>query len=312
MMGLHAKIRVGDNRGISLIEVVALIVIVAIVAATALKSMRPGMENARKRKTEREMEMIMKAIAGDPSIMSVAGGVRSDFGYVGDVGAFPPNLDALVENPGGYATWNGPYIPSDYIDGFQTDEWGREYVYDGSLELSTSGTGNQFHRKGSVDTTGILHNTVNGLVLDSDNNPPGSDFADSIEIIMIIPNGSGGLTESTCQPDAEGLFSLSSVPIGQHRLEAVYTPEVDTLARYVTVLPRHSEDELVRFNFGSVYFGDTSGGSSEEHLTLVEGTGSASGVSCQDVSFDIVNNTGSSINVTTIRAAWSGVTAYYS
>ncbi|MEW6411802.1 MAG: hypothetical protein AB1483_04920 [Candidatus Zixiibacteriota bacterium] len=312
MVGLRVLSRVGGDRGISLIEVVALIVIVAIVAATALKSMRPGMENARKRKTEREMEMIMKGIIGDPSVMSVAGGVRSDFGYVGDVGAFPPNLDALVENPGGYTTWNGPYIPSQYMDGYKIDEWGQEYIYDGALSLTTGGSSSQFRRHGSLDTTDILHNTLAGFVVDANDNPPGSDYADSIEVTITYPNGSGGLAANTANPDSTGHFSFSSIVMGQHLVEAVYLPEVDTLVRYVTVLPRHNEDEHIRMNFGSVYFAeDTSGGGGEGHLTLVDGTPLASGTGCRDVSFDIINNTGSDVTVTTIYAAWSGSAAYY-
>ena len=71
------------------------------------------------------MEMLARAIVGNPSLTQ--NGARSDFGYVGDVGAFPPNLQALYQSPGGYATWDGPYVTTSFaVDstGFKTDAWG--------------------------------------------------------------------------------------------------------------------------------------------------------------------------------------------
>ena len=84
-----------------------LIVLVGIVASVALQSMTRVTRDVRAVTTEREMEMIAEAIVGNPELTQA--GVRSDFGYVGDNGAFPPNLAALVSNPGGWSTWNGPY-----------------------------------------------------------------------------------------------------------------------------------------------------------------------------------------------------------
>ena len=69
---------------------------------------------ARTETTIARMDMLARAIAGDPNLIS--GGVRSDFGYVGDVGALPSNLDQLVTNPG-YSTWGGPYVRDEYSAG---------------------------------------------------------------------------------------------------------------------------------------------------------------------------------------------------
>ena len=52
---------INGERGISLVEVTILVVIVAIMAAVAMKSMTPALENARQRETEREMEMILSS-----------------------------------------------------------------------------------------------------------------------------------------------------------------------------------------------------------------------------------------------------------
>lgn len=304
-----------NNRGISLVEVTMLVVVVAILMAMAMKAMTPGIEDARKRKTEHEMEIIVEAIAGDPSIMSVAGGVRCDFGYVGDVGTFPPNLDALLENPGGYATWNGPYVPPEFADGITTDEWGQEYTYHGGLDVESHGSGSSMRHRGSNDSLDILYNTVNGLVRDANDSVPGSVYADSVDIEITIPDGAGSIVTKVYHPDSAGEFSLDSIPIGRHHLEAIYTPEVDTLTRYVAVIPRHNSEEYVRFNFASAWFSteDTSGGGggSDSMLTLVAGTQTASGSGCNDVSFDIANNTGDDITVTNMTVTWTGPTAWY-
>ena len=309
--GALSEIR--NDHGISLVEVTMLVVMVAIIMAVAMKAMTPGIEDARKRKTEHEMETIVKAIAGDPSIMSVAGGVRSDFGYVGDVGAFPPDLDALVENPGGLTTWNRPYIPTEHIEGFKTHEWGQEYTYNGGLDIVSNGSGSPMRHRGSSDSLDILYNTVSGYVRDVVDSLPGPVYDDSVDIEITIPDGAGSTMTKVYHPDSTGEFALDSIPIGRHLLEAIYTPEVDTLARYVAVIPRHNSEEYVRFNFASAWFSteDTSGGGTDSMLTLVEGTGTVSGAGCNDVSFDIANNTGDDVSITSMTVTWTGPTAYY-
>ena len=184
VMSQNIFCRVKNRRGISLIEVTIIIVIVAIVMAVAMQSMSPGMENARQRKTEHEMETIINAIAGDPSIMSVAGGMRSDFGYVGDVGSFPPNLNALVENPGGYSTWDGPYITPQFIAGFDTDEWGQAYSYNSGLAVTSTGSGTMIKKHSGNDSLDILRNAVNGLVKDVNDSVPGAVYCGSGRLFL--------------------------------------------------------------------------------------------------------------------------------
>lgn len=306
--------RISSIRGISLIEVTMLVVIVAIVMAVAMQSMTPGIENAKKRKTEHEMEAIIKAIAGDPSIMSVAGGVRSDFGYVGDVGAFPPNLEALAENPGGLSTWDGPYISPEYINGFMTDEWGQAYTYNGGLEVESHGSGSPMRHRSSSDSLDILYNTVYGWIRDANDSVPGLIWNDSVDVKITVPNGAGSVITKTYYPDSAGDFAFDSIPIGRHQVLVIYKPEVDTLMRLVTVVPRHGDDQVLRLNFASAWFSTedtTGGGGTDSMLTLVEGTESATGAECQDVTFDIVNNTGDDILVSEMTVTWDHPTAYY-
>ena len=152
-----------NRSGFSLIEMLVVIVVIGILAAVAMQSMTSTVQDVRQVRTEQEMEMLATAIVGNPGITQ--NNRRSDFGYVGDVGAFPPNLQALYQNPGGYATWDGPYLPPSYTQdsiGFKTDEWGRLYSYNGGVTISSTGSGSTISKK-VTDTPGdYLLNTING------------------------------------------------------------------------------------------------------------------------------------------------------
>ncbi len=244
-----------QDSGFSLIELTVVIVVVGILLTMAMQSVNVLVRDSRRTATEREMEMLAHAIVGRPDITT--DGYRSDFGYVGDVGAFPPDLQALYENPGGYATWDGPYLPpriAQDSNGFKLDEWGAPYTYTGGLTITSTGSGNFITRKIADDLDDYLCNTLNGNIEDVNGNPPGNIYTDSIAIKCTRPDGTGGLEISTYAPDSAGAFVLDSVPVGRHRLLIIYEPAADTLVRYATILPRHREPKTYRFAFA--YFPD--------------------------------------------------------
>lgn len=267
---------VQSERGFSLVELLVVIVVIGILAGAAMQSMDVAIKDARQIKTERELEMLAKAIVGDPSVTN--GTARSDFGYVGDIGAFPSNLQALYQNPGGYSTWDGPYVPPEFSQdstGFKTDEWGTLYSYSGGLTISSTGSGATISKKIADATGDYLLNTINGTIKDAANDPPGASYADSVNVVITIPNGAGSTTSKTYSPDAAGTFTLDSIPVGTHLLRLIYTPEVDTLTRYLTVLPRHKNQPSYRF--ASAHFGGGGGGSCSGNVTLrPSGAGSLS------------------------------------
>ncbi|UCD63155.1 MAG: hypothetical protein JSW34_10420 [Candidatus Zixiibacteriota bacterium] len=313
-MSQRRLLRARSNRGISLIEVTVIIVAVAILMAAAMQSMTRSMKESRKRRTEREMETLQRAIAGDPNIMSVAGGIRSDFGYVGDVGAFPPDLNALWTNPGGYATWDGPYVSPGFAGDtadWNRDEWGEPYTYNGGLEIVSNGSGKTMRRGSSTDISDYLDNTVYGRVRDINDSVPGADYVDSVAIEIVIPDGTGGTATKAYQSDWQGEFVMDSISVGRHLVRAIYTPDADTLIRYVAVMPRHSSEQTVRFNFVSNYF--SAGVGTDSMLTLVAGSQSVygQGSDCNNVSFDVRNNTGQDVELTSIKLTWPSPTAYY-
>ncbi|MEA2031895.1 MAG: prepilin-type N-terminal cleavage/methylation domain-containing protein [candidate division Zixibacteria bacterium] len=242
------------QSGFSLIELVVVIVVIGILLSIAMQSMEGLVKDARLSKTEREMEMLAKAIVGNPDI--AGGGGRSDFGYVGDIGAFPSNLQALYENPG-YGTWNGPYIPFGLTQdstGFKIDEWGKAYTYSGGITITSTGSGTTISKKIADATSDYLLNTCNGTIKDANDSLPGATYADSINIKITIPDGSGSIIVKTYHPDSTGAFTLDSLPVNTHPLEIIYIPENDTLHRFLTIFPRHRSNKHYRFAFD--YFGN--------------------------------------------------------
>jgi prepilin-type N-terminal cleavage/methylation domain-containing protein len=227
-------------RGYTLVELVLVLVIVAVLASVGLKSLATINQTTRIEETRQEMEQLAWAIAGNPSLVS--GGSRTDFGYVGDVGSLPPNLDALVTNPGGYATWDGPYIVDAFTSGgantlFKYDAWGAPYAYAASVSVTSTGGGLILTKQLAGSISDLLGNQVSVVVTDLDHTPPGPVYSDSTRFVLRVPNGSGGYTDRSRMPHDDGLASFDSVPIGIHELRMIYLPTADTLLRQVIVCP---------------------------------------------------------------------------
>jgi len=245
--------RFNKDTGFTLIEVVLIIVIMGILATVAMKTMQPAVDQSRIDSTVREMEILAQAVIGNKNLIS--DGVRSDFGYVGDVGSMPPDLDALVSNPGGYATWRGPYIMNDFLenaDDYKEDGWGNAYNYSGGVIISSSGNGSPITRRFAESVNELLSNTVNGSIYDGLNAVPG-DSAASVSVIIYYPDGAGSITTATVNPNSSGQFSFSNmIPIGNHLVRAVYLSAADTTSGYITVLP--GNDVYCQLRFSKSYW----------------------------------------------------------
>lgn len=270
----------GKHDGFSLIEILAVMLVLAIVASVALGTLPASIKDRRQIETEMEMERLAHAVAGNPSLMQA--GKRSDFGYIGDVGAFPPTLSALWNNPGGFITWDGPYIYPGFTKdtmNFLLDAWGTAYVFNGNNIISSIGSGSTITRKIAHAEADYILNTLHGTIRDADDSIPGPIYQDSIDLLITIPNGGGILLTKGYHPDSTGAFRFDSLPAGKHLLEIIFTPEVDTLTRYVTILPRHKSS--VDYRFAQAYFSTSD--SIYNFLVLSTASGaSLAGLSFQD------------------------------
>lgn len=226
--------------GYSLVELMLVIVIIGILATVAMNRLEGSSDRAKFEMTKVEMNQLAEAIVGNGDLVS--GGYRTDFGYVGDVGALPPNLNALVINPG-YATWNGPYIHDDYIatsastpTEFKYDEWGQPYSYSGGLTIVSSSNGT-ITKPLANSTDDLLNNKAIFNIYDIDFNPPGTNYKDSIRPLLTYPNGSGGYTTGVATVRSSGYFEFGSLPIGQHLLEIAIQPANDTIRKQIVITP---------------------------------------------------------------------------
>jgi len=239
-------------RGYSLIEMVVVILIIGILATVVLKSIGKATDVSRTEETKKEMELLAYAIVGNPTQMNA--GSRSDYGYVGDVGALPPNWDALVTNPGGYSTWQGPYIKDEFASGagdteFKLDGWGRQYSSPSSIGFSSTGGGFTITRNVANSTGELFANSVYAVITDLDYSPPGTAYKDSVRFLITIPNGSGSYITKSGTPAADGYCRIDSIPIGNHLFQTVYFPDNDTLTRRINVCP--GEDIHLNINYFS-------------------------------------------------------------
>jgi len=226
------------NRGYTLIEMVVVLVIISIIALIALGSLEHISQSVPFEETREKMQKLANAIAGDPRVTSSGG--RSDYGYVGDIGALPASWENLVTNPG-YATWQGPYVREDFSDGtisgaYKTDAWGVEFSAPG-ISFSSTGSGETFTQNVISSSADLFNNDLTLVIYDINYSAPGSDYKDSLQVILYHPDGAGGTTARSAVPDAAGTVTFSNVPVGSHTLLTIYNPANDTLTRRVNINP---------------------------------------------------------------------------
>ncbi|MBI5265602.1 MAG: prepilin-type N-terminal cleavage/methylation domain-containing protein [candidate division Zixibacteria bacterium] len=225
----------GNNRGWTLIELVIVIIILGIIAGVAIRNMGGAISSAQVEHTKTELDNLAAAIVGNPASYSL--GSRADFGYVGDIGALPPNLSALVANPGGYSTWNGPYLEQGVTGAdYRKDAWGADYQLSGAT-LRSVGSGANIDKQFANSIAELTSDTLIGTICDANLTRPGTGYKDSIKILLAYPDGSGSTATVTTFPDKLGRFTIPNIPIGNRQLRVIYLPATDTLTIPVTVCP---------------------------------------------------------------------------
>ncbi|MFN3628827.1 MAG: type II secretion system major pseudopilin GspG [Casimicrobiaceae bacterium] len=100
------------SLGFTLMELLAVIVIIGVLAATIGARFLGQSEGAKANAAKAEMGQIVQAL----DLFKL------------EIGRYPTaeeGLNALIKNPGGIANWNGPYFRKDNIK----DPWNNDYLY---------------------------------------------------------------------------------------------------------------------------------------------------------------------------------------
>jgi len=245
------------RNGVTLLELLVVLMILSIILTAAVKTWDVTLERGRAETTSRKLNQLVTAIVGEPDY--IVAGQRVDFGFVGDVGRLPANLQELMVfpiSPPESSLWRGPYLRSTFNespDGFRIDGWGDTIAYNrDSLFLRSYG------RRGLADPTrwqtaylpykasDLTNNEVSGQIVDVRGEPPPADsvrIIEGLKVILYYPR-EGKLFADERSRDAAANFDYDvGIPQGTHRLVAmyidIYNPPVETTMTTadVTVYP---------------------------------------------------------------------------
>jgi hypothetical protein len=257
----------------SLIELIIILAMLATLVALLVPSTVQQLTAARWNDTLEEMEGLKEALIGDPDLF--AQGVRTDFGYLGDMGNLPATLDDLViqgaqpaytfdSSKKVGAGWNGPYItlgPGSDEKSHERDAFGNEYIYDDGDYVNDAGQEvdallASLGADGVPGGTGVDEDvaveilkaettaTVTGYATDASDTPlPGA------EVSIHYPEN-GVLTSDTATTDANGFYQFTDIPFGMQSVE--FEPRLLLVPGSVTTFG--GSNQHVRFsvvNYGS-------------------------------------------------------------
>jgi len=249
------KILYRSSAGFTLIDILVAIIVLSVVSTLAFQTIQPSIDESRRLEAESEMAQIARGIAGDYSVGENMTG--SAFGYVGDVGSLPTSLANLVSNPGGYSTWDGPYIRDDFTEdagGRLVDPWGTAYVYSAGVSITSTGSGANIVHRLAGNASDLLNVSFSCVVAGSNGAFPGSDSANLIATVD-YPNGSSSTTRDTASVSSEGIFSFSGLPVGIHSVRVIEFVAGDTTELFVTSLPRSTPStQTIALRMGSVSY----------------------------------------------------------
>jgi prepilin-type N-terminal cleavage/methylation domain-containing protein len=223
-----------SQKAFTLVEIIMVLVLVSIISVMSIREFSGTLEEAQFEDTLSEMKQIRDAMVGKLDLVS--GGSRSNFGFLGDIGRIPTNLEgisALVTKPGALANWsldsttrlgsgwNGPYLTGgDSGVDYTTDAWGTAYVYDATASpptiisrgADTAAGGTGYDQDITITLpdekrVGDLHGFISNASIPFDNDA---------EVDLNYVSG-GAVTTSlvTLTVGDNGHFEFTSVPYGK-------------------------------------------------------------------------------------------------
>ena len=107
---MKIEMRRRRSKAFTLIELLAVIAILGLIATFAVPQVLKWVSGARSDSARIQIENL---------------GINIDL-YRLDVGSYPPTLEALIEKPSGVDRWDGPYLKKKIIP---KDPWGNDYIY---------------------------------------------------------------------------------------------------------------------------------------------------------------------------------------
>ncbi|MFC1563593.1 hypothetical protein ACFL6G_01595 [candidate division KSB1 bacterium] len=182
--------KIKEEHGFTLQYLILIILILSLIAAIALKKIEQSVYQSRINKTIDKIEAIQHAMFGDYDLRS-----QTSFGYIGDMEELPKKLEYLIDNPGGGKNdrWDGPYLTRDFLEDNTDpflDAWGNPILFDastGQFGISPESIGNDmvFIPNPFDNIDKILYGGIEGIIMDSNGDPPPKGHRRHIYIIMV-------------------------------------------------------------------------------------------------------------------------------
>jgi len=254
------------TRGVTLLELLVVLMILSIILTAAVKTWDVTLERGRAETTSRKLNQLVNVIVGEPEY--IVAGHRADFGFVGDVGRLPNNLEELVVFPGGDSSrWRGPYLRATFNespDGFRIDGWGDTIIYNKESLFVRSYGGRGYADKTRWQTAfspysldDLTNDTLDGRIVDVRGASPPADserIITGLKVTLYYPI-EGKLTALERRGAEAAHFTYTGIPQGTHRLVALYanvfSPPVESTMTTadVTVYPGlGAHDVTLRLN----------------------------------------------------------------
>ncbi len=105
------------KKGFTLIELIIVIAIISVLSGIMGPVVFNYWDKENRDITKERVNLLKMPMIGDPKL--IQNGVRTSFGYVGEYGQLPANLDELIEF-GSFDLQN---------NNFKKDAWGNEFIY---------------------------------------------------------------------------------------------------------------------------------------------------------------------------------------
>lgn len=226
--------------GFTILEIITVVAIIGTLAGAIIPVTLHVTRSKRESATREELQVMKKAIIG--GTLSTEWGKEATFGYLGDMGSLPQDLEDLYIQRQGVPSfsfdstlgigsgWRGPYVAKKAYTGitdFLKDPYGRPYAYSTASYTDTNtgaevwGTIRSLGRDGINNTPDdltveILRSEILADATGRVNNTMGAGVP---KIFVTIHYSSGGtLTSSTTQTDMEGRYQFFTIPMGERAI----------------------------------------------------------------------------------------------